>query len=147
MTAVTPEVLCSNCPSVQHYDCLRNSFEQLSKRVDENKVACEHSKNNIKNNLNYFSDKVEDAFDRTNEQFSSIKSAIEKSDIRSEKLELKLIKAEEKNAEVFFEIKSKLAESSQTHRNNGYLIKWIMGICSGIFVSSTVAVIVFLLNK
>lgn len=89
----------------------------LYEMVIRNREDCVHSKSNLTVSLNVLSATVA-------------------------RLDSSMTKIEEHNLAIF----NKLSENGVAHQRNSDLIKWMMTICSGMFVAFVSAILAFVLN-
>lgn len=111
-------------------------LETLRKLLHEYKSGCDHSKNNLTHQVSMLSERL----GRTQEMHESMKKSVEKID---EKLSgtLKDITSS------IGVINVSLATNSANHKNNGYLIKWLMTICSSILIAIVSGIIMLVIRK
>ncbi len=70
-----------------HAECIIARLDELTRRVDDNREHCDHGRGNLYNIVKYCFDQVSEI----NGQFTYIKSSIEESIARAEKVEAKLL--------------------------------------------------------
>lgn len=108
------------------------SLEVLNERLRAVAHHCDHNRNNLVSIIKQLFEQME----RHSVAQTSVSQLVSR-------LEEKTTKMEERS----FSILEKVSESAQAHKSNGYLIRWIMNISGGLFVSNIAALAAFLLNR
>lgn len=104
-------------------------MEALRKLVHEYKSNCDHTKNNLTMQIS-----------QINGELGRTRSAIDR-------LESSVPEKLNKINESICLMQVALATNSANHKNNGALIKWLMGITSALFVGALLALIGFTLKR
>jgi len=112
-------------------------FDELSKRVDDNKRSCDHANHE-------FTKRLEDyervyRHDRGNfaNQMNGLAIELRASTAQYESIKepvMQMQRHKEKTDESLSLIRESLASVTQVHTSNTFLIKWIMGLCSAMLV-------------
>ena len=111
-------------------------IESIRKLLHEYKKGCDHGKQNLTMQVSMLSERL----GRTQEMHESMRTTVEK-------IDLKLSGALEKITESIAVMNVSLATNAANHKSNGYLIKWLMTICSGILVGVATGIVLFLVRK
>lgn len=105
-------------------------LQSLKELIEENRRHCDHTKLNLTHHI------------------SMLSETMGRHQKAQEIIEASIARLDSKTSSNFHEISASLsalkvaqAESTMSHKSNSFLIKWVMGICTSLFVASLVSYI------